>query len=319
MKILVTRKWPASVETSLAERWDVSFNRSDRPMGAEALMAAARDYDVICPTVTDRIGADIVEQPARRVRLLCNYGAGFEHIDLDACRRAGVAVSNTPDVLTDATAELAILLMLMVARRAGEGERELRSGQWSGWRPTHLLSSQMTGKTLGLIGFGRIAQRTAELARGFGITILYHSRSQAPAVLERQLSAEYCADLGDLLGRSDFVSLHCPGGPATDGLMNAERLKQMRSTAFLINTARGSVIDDIALATALHDGAIAGAALDVFRGEPLISDSLLAAPNLVMLPHLGSATTETRTAMGLRALANLERWAVGEDLLDRVA
>ncbi|WP_321163641.1 D-glycerate dehydrogenase [Sphingomonas sp. Root1294] len=315
----MTRKWPASVEASLAENWDVTFNRSDRPMDVKALMAAARNYDVICPTVTDRIGADILEQPNRRVRLLCNYGAGFEHIDLDACQRAGVSVSNTPDVLTDATAELAILLMLMVARRAGEGERELRAGQWSGWRPTHLLSSQMTGKTLGLIGFGRIAQRTAAFARGFGMTILYHSRSQAPAALEQQLSAIYCGDLADLLERSDFVSLHCPGGPATDGLMNGQRLGQMRSTAFLVNTARGSIIDDIALATALHDGAIAGAALDVFRGEPQISDALLDAPNLVMLPHLGSATTETRTAMGLRALANLQRWANGQDLLDRVA
>jgi lactate dehydrogenase-like 2-hydroxyacid dehydrogenase len=177
----------------------------------------------------------------------------------------------------------------------------------------------MTGKTLGLIGFGRIAQRTAAFASGFGMTILYHSRSQAPAAIEQQLSAKYCGDLTDLLERSDFVSLHCPGGPATDGLMNAQRLGQMRSTAFLVNTARGSVIDDIALAAALHDGAIAGAALDVFRGEPLISKALLGAPNLVMLPHLGSATTETRTAMGLRALANLQRWAVGKDLLDRVA
>lgn len=301
------------------ERYDLTLNTTDQPMTLSELRDAACRFDVICPTVTDKLPADLFQQDGLRVRMICNYGAGFEHIDLDACRAAGVVVTNTPDVLTDATAELALLLILMVARRAGEGERELRAGRWSGWAPTHMQGTLVTGKTLGLVGFGRIAQRTAELARGLGMKIRYYSRRRADGEIEVPLDAEYCSSLEELLRQSDFVSLHCPGGAETDRLINAERLTWMKAASFLINTARGSVVDDEALASALHAGAIAGAGLDVFRGEPAISPVLVGAPNLVMLPHLGSATTETRSAMGMRALTNLAQWVNGDTPQDRIA
>ena len=318
-QILITRKWPSVVELHLRERHDARINVSDTPLTADQLNSAARNFDVICPTVTDRLPAAMFQQDGLRVRMICNFGAGFDHIDLDACREAGIVVTNTPDVLTDATAELAVMLMLMVSRRAGEGERELREGRWTGWRPSHLLGTLMTGKTLGLVGFGRIAQRTAQIARGFGMRILYHSRRQADPSVASSLHAEFRETLESLLEEADYVSLHCPASPQTDQLIDAKRLAHMRSTAFLINTARGTVVDDEALAAALHAGQIAGAGLDVFRGEPDVSPALLAAPNLVMLPHLGSATAETRAAMGWRAVANLEQWLRGEHPTDRVA
>ena len=318
-KILLTRKWPDEVEQHIRSRHDVTFNVEDKPMAIEALREAARTFDVICPTVTDRLPPELFQQASCRVRMICNYGAGFEHIDLDACKAAGIVVTNTPDVLTDATAEIAMLLMLMAARRAGEGERELRDRKWSGWRPTHLMGTLVTGKTLGLVGFGRIAQRTAEMARGFGMRILYHSRRPADAGIEGRLQASYRASLDELLEQSDFVSLHCPGGKETEKLIDAERLQRMRTSAFLINTARGSVVDEEALAAALHGGRIAGAGLDVFCNEPHVAQLLLNAPGLVLLPHLGSATTETRVAMGMRAVANLEQWLAGEAPGDRIA
>jgi lactate dehydrogenase-like 2-hydroxyacid dehydrogenase len=318
-RILVTRKWPVEVETLLAARFDVQFNSDDLPMTAAALGDAMGRYDVICPTVTDRITADMLDRPDRTVRLLCNYGAGVDHIDLDACRRNGVTVTNTPDVLTEATAEIAILLMLMVARRASEGASELREGRWTGWRPTHLIGTQLSGRTLGLIGFGRIARATARKARGLGMEIVYHSRRRADAAVERALDARFESDLGALLSLADVVSLHMPGGAATERFIGTDELARMRPGAFLINTARGSVIDEAALVAALHAGTIAGAGLDVFVGEPDVAPALLDAPNLVMLPHLGSATRDARVAMGMRAVANLDAWLARERPGDRVA
>jgi lactate dehydrogenase-like 2-hydroxyacid dehydrogenase len=317
--ILLTRKWPEDVETMMVTRFGARLNATDRPMSETALARAMLDVDVLCPTVSDRITAEMIARPARRVRLLCNYGAGVDHIDLDACRRQGVVVTNTPDVLTEATAELAVLLMLMVARRAGEGERELRAGDWAGWRPTHMIGTQLAGRTLGLVGFGRIAQATAHKGRGLGMTIAYHGRRRAAPEIERALDARFEPELSGLLTIADVVSLHVPGGGETAGLIGALQLMRMKSTALLINTARGSVIDEAALARALNDGTIGGAGLDVFAGEPHISPALLAAPRLVALPHLGSATGETRSAMGMRALANLEAWLAGRDPPDRVA
>ncbi len=316
--ILVTRKWPTEVETLLAARLDVRLNDGDAPMGAAALTDAMARYDVICPTVTDRITAEMLDQPGRTVRLLCNYGAGVDHIDLEACRRNGVIVTNTPDVLTEATAEIAILLMLMVARRAGEGAGELRAGQWTGWRPTHMIGMQLAGKTLGLIGFGRIAQATARKARALGMEIVYHSRRRADSTVERALDARFEPELTGLLSVADVVSLHMPGGAETERFIGAAELRAMRPTGILINTARGSVVDEAALVDALHAGTIAGAGLDVFVGEPNIAPALHDAPNLVMLPHLGSATREARTAMGMRAFANLEAWLAGDEPPDRV-
>jgi lactate dehydrogenase-like 2-hydroxyacid dehydrogenase len=313
-RILLTRRWPERVERALAARYDVQFNDADLPMTAHELAAAARAFDIICPTVSDAVTGGMIAQPDRLVRMLCNYGAGVDHIDLAACRGHGVTVSNTPDVLTEATAELAMLLMLMVCRRAGEGERELRAGLWTGWRPTHMLGRKLSGRVLGLVGFGRIAQATARMARGFGMDIIYYSRRPA----EAELGATYYAELASLLAAADFVSLHVPGGAATRDLIGAAELRRMKREAYLINTARGSVVDEEALAAALTQGVIAGAGLDVFAGEPHVAPALLAAPNLVALPHLGSATQETREEMGFRALSNLEAFLAGTPLPDRV-
>ena len=317
-RILITRRWPPEVEAAATERFGAVLNARDVPMTAAAMIEAAARYDVICPTVSDRISGEILDRPDRKLRLLCNYGAGLDHIDLDACRRLGIAVTNTPDVLTDSTAELAILLMLMVARRAGEGERELRAGGWAGWRPTHMIGTQLAGKTLGLVGFGRIAQATAHKARGLGMWIAYHARRQAPESVEKVLEARFHADLGALLETADVISLHVPGGRETEGMIGAAQLARMRAGGFLINTARGSVVDEQALEEALHRGVIGGAGLDVYVGEPAVSPALLAAPNLVALPHLGSATREARVAMGMRALDNLAAWLKGKEPGDRV-
>jgi lactate dehydrogenase-like 2-hydroxyacid dehydrogenase len=303
----------------MAERFDVQFNTEDRPLGREAFVAAMRDFDVICPTVTDRLDAEILSIPRPRVRLLANYGAGLDHIDLEASRAAGIVVTNTPDVLTDATAELALLLMLTASRRTSEGERELRSGRWTGWRPTHLVGQSLAGKTLGLVGFGRIAQATAERARSaLGLQIAYHSRNRAAVDIEDRLGARYYESVSDLASAADVLSLHCPGGAATRHLVDHNLLSIMKPNAILINTARGTVVDEEALAAALRSGKIAAAGLDVFEREPAVSEALLALPNVVLLPHLGSATDETRVAMGMRALANLEQFLIGEEPVDRV-
>ncbi|MEC4592164.1 D-glycerate dehydrogenase [Nitrospirillum amazonense] len=318
-KILLTRRWPDAVEAHLRQRYDVTVDPGDRPLSAAELTEAMGRYDAICPTVTDRIGAAILAAPNARVRILGNFGAGFEHIDLEAAKAAGIVVTNTPDVLTDATADLAILLMLMASRRAGEGERELRAGQWTGWRPTHLLGQGLAGKRLGLVGFGRIAQATAARARAFGLSIAYYSRRRADAGVEAALAATHIGSLEELAATSDVLSLHCPGGPATRHLVNAALLARMKPTAILVNTARGTVVNEADLIATLSSGAIAAAGLDVFEGEPAVNPGLIALPNAVLLPHLGSATLETRTAMGMRVAANLDRFFAGEVPHDRVA
>ncbi|MNX67642.1 Glycerate dehydrogenase [compost metagenome] len=315
-KILISRRWPKAVEARLSVRYDVTLNEGDTPLTLDQLRAAMTEHDALCPTVSDKVPAAVLSAPGVRVRIVANYGAGYEHIDLEAAKAAGIAVTNTPDVLTDTTAELAVLLMLMASRRAGEGERELRAGEWTGWRPTHLLGQSLAGKTLGLVGYGRIARATADRARALlGMSIAYHSRRRA----ENEDGAVYFDTLEALAEASDVLSLHTPGGPQTYHLINAALLKRMKPTAILINTARGSVVNEDDLAQALSDGVIAGAGLDVYQGEPAILPALLAAPNAVLLPHLGSATLETRTAMGMRVADNLDRFFDGEPLLDRVA
>jgi lactate dehydrogenase-like 2-hydroxyacid dehydrogenase len=315
-KILISRRWPKAVEARLSVRYDVTLNEGDTPLTLDQLRAAMTEHDALCPTVSDKVPAAVLSAPGVRVRIVANYGAGYEHIDLEAAKAAGIAVTNTPDVLTDTTAELAVLLMLMASRRAGEGERELRAGEWTGWRPTHLLGQSLAAKTLGLVGYGRIARATADRARALlGMSIAYHSRRRA----ENEDGAVYFDTLEALAEASDVLSLHTPGGPQTYHLINAALLKRMKPTAILINTARGSVVNEDDLAQALSDGVIAGAGLDVYQGEPAILPALLAAPNAVLLPHLGSATLETRTAMGMRVADNLDRFFDGEPLLDLVA
>ncbi len=314
-RILLTRRWPDAVEARLAARYDVTRNVSDAPMDAAALAQAMRDYDALCPTVTDKITREIILTEGRKARIISNYGAGFEHIDLDAARDAGVTVTNTPDVLTDATADIAMTLILMATRRAGEGERELRAGAWSGWRPTHLLGQSLRGKVLGLVGYGRIGHAVAERARAFGLEIAVHSRSRAEDVPV----AAYHATLESLLRVADIVSLHAPGGAATRHMIDADALAVMKPHAVLVNTGRGTLIDEAVLADALAHGTIAAAGLDVYADEPRVHPALVELPNVVLLPHLGSATRETREAMGMKVADNLDRFFAGEAPFDRVA
>jgi lactate dehydrogenase-like 2-hydroxyacid dehydrogenase len=317
--ILLTRRWPAGVEAHLAERYQVTLRDPDAPLTRRELKQAMRDHDALCPTVTDAINAEILNAEPRRVRFIGNFGAGHQHIDLAACKALGIQVSNTPDVLTEATANLALTLILMVTRRVSEGERLLRGGRWDGWTPTQLLGSELGGRMLGLVGFGRIGRAVAAKAvRAFGMRIGWHGRTATLGV-EPNFEAHYFADLDQLLAEADIVSLHLPGGPATRHLIDSRRLGLMKSTAILINTARGSVVDEAALAEMLAAGGIAGAGLDVYEEEPTVNPRLLDLGNVTLLPHLGSATAETRTAMGMRVARNLDAFFSGFEPPDRVA
>jgi lactate dehydrogenase-like 2-hydroxyacid dehydrogenase len=317
--VVVTRRLPEAVERDLAKDFDARLNRDDRPLGPEGLKEALRSADAVLCTVTDKLTAEVLSAEPRRARLLANFGVGFNHIDVEAAKARGLAVSNTPDVLTDATADIAITLLLMVTRRTGEGERHVRAGAWTGWRPTHMLGTQVSGKTLGLVGMGRIARAVAQRAHGgFGMRVIFHDPYPPSPEVARSLGAEPRERLEDVLREADFVSLHCPATPETRHLMNRERLALMRPEAFLINTARGDVVEEAALLEALQSRRIAGAGLDVFEREPEITAGLAALENVVLLPHLGSATTETRVAMGMRALENLRLFFDGSPLRDRV-
>lgn len=317
--VLVTRRWPAAVEVRLAEDYNVVLNTGDAPMSPAEIRAALKTYDAVLPTVTDTLSAEALDVPAAQTKILANYGVGYSHICEASARELGMTVTNTPDVLSECTADLAMTLLLMVARRAGEGERELRAGGWTGWRPTHLVGTKVSGKTLGIVGFGRIGQEMARRAHhGFGMQIVVQNRSRiAPEILAR-CNAIQVDSLEELLPQCDFVSLHCPGGAENRHLINSRRLDLMKSGAFLINTARGEIIDEFALIQALMFEMIGGAALDVFDGEPRISPDLLQCDNLVMLPHLGSATREAREAMGFRVLDNLADFFDGRAPRDRV-
>lgn len=296
---------PDAVEAELQRDFTVLLNRDDHPFDAGELRRALASCDGLLCTITDRIDATVLSGPVR-ARILANFGVGYNHIDLAAARRQGLVVSNTPGVLTDATADLAMLLILMVARRAGEGERELRAGRWPGWAPTYLLGTMVTGKTLGIVGLGRIGQALARRARqGFGMRVLAWMPRPLEPSQAAALGVVQCDSLEALLRQCDFVSLHCPGSPETYHLMGAAELGQMRPGACLINTARGDVVDEAALAAALAAGRLAGAGLDVYEEEPAIHPGLLAREDVVLLPHLGSATVEARTAMGRKAVANL--------------
>ncbi|HKF94742.1 MAG TPA: D-glycerate dehydrogenase, partial [Gammaproteobacteria bacterium] len=302
-KVIVTRKWPEAVEEQLKERYDVKLNESDQPLSDAQLKEALQHADAICPTVTDQMTAEILGVDNRRAKILGNFGVGFNNIDINAAKAQDIIVTNTPGVLTDATADLAMTLLLMVARRAGEGERHVRGGEWTGWRPTHMMGADVTGKTLGLIGMGRIARAVAKRAHGgFGMRIIFHDPYPPEPQDAQALGAEARDSIEDVLQESDFVSIHTPGGAETQHLLNAERLSLMQRHAFLINDARGDVVDEKALVAALESGKIAGAALDVYEQEPKVTAQLLEMENVVLLPHLGSATVETRVAMGERVL-----------------
>ena len=312
-RVILTRRWPARCEAALAQHCEVVTNVDDVPMSRETLAEALRNCDALGATVTDALDADLLADTARRAGMISNFGVGFNHIDVAAAERLGIRVSNTPGVLTDATADIAMALVLMVARRAGEGERLLRAGRWPGWSPTSLLGTQVTGATLGIVGMGRIGQALARRAAlGFGMRVLYHNRSQVP-VAEAELGAEW-RPLDALLEEADFVSLNCPSNAETRHLIDATALKRMGDGAYLINTARGDVVDEAALAMALEDGAIAGAGLDVYEEEPRVHPDLLQLENVVLLPHQGSGTQATREAMGDMPVANVLAYFAGEPL-----
>jgi lactate dehydrogenase-like 2-hydroxyacid dehydrogenase len=308
----LTHRLPASIEAKLAERYDLRLPAEDRPRSGTDVRALLATSDVLIPTVADRLGPeDIPDRP--RTRLIANYGVGVNHIDLEAARAHGIVVTNTPGVLTDATAELAITLMLMVARRAGEGERQLRAGKWKGWEPTHLPGMALTARTLGIVGMGRIGSETARRAAcGLGMVIRYHSRSPVPLERLSGFSSTRVDELDGLVRQVDVLSLHCPLTPETHHLIDARRLGLMQPHALLINTARGAVVDEAGLAAALARGQIAGCGLDVYEHEPAVHPMLLESERAVLLPHMGSATAEARAAMGELVLANIAAWARGE-------
>ena len=318
-KVILTRRWSEAAEARLLELFDVSLNESDKPFSPGHLQDALRNYDAVLPTVTDAITAEVLSAEPLRAKILGNFGVGFNHIDLQAAKARGITVTNTPDVLTDCTADIAMALMLAVARRIGEAERIVRAGHWKGWRPNQMLGVKITGKTLGLIGFGRIGLAVAKKAHcGFDMPVIFYTpHPPLPAICEK-LGAIPCDSIEAVLREADFVSLHCPGSKANRHLINAERLALMKPSAFLINTARGDVVDNEALIQALKNQAIAGAGLDVFEGEPNINPGFLELENAVLVPHLGSATVETRNAMGMRVIDNLIAFFNGEVPRDKV-
>lgn len=318
-RIVLSRRLPQQVERALAERFDVRLNETDEALDESVLADAMRTADALVCTVADRVPAAVIGASPRRARILANFGVGVDHIDIAAAREAGITVTNTPGVLTDDTADLAIALMLAVARRLGEGERELRTGRWTGWRPTHMLGTSVSGATLGVIGMGRIGRAVARRAsHGFGMRVLYYNPSVVLPTEAALAGAERRNSVEGVLAEADIVTLHLPAKPETRHMIDAARLRLMRRSAFLINTARGDVVDEDALADALHEGVIAGAGLDVYEHEPRVHPRLLTLENVVLAPHLGSATLETRIAMGERVIANLEAFFAGREPPDRV-
>ena len=319
-RVFVVRRLPSAIETKLGERYDVAINATDETYPLARLTQAARNFDAIVPTDVDDVPAEVFAAPPLRARIVANYGVGFDRIDLAAARAHNVIVTNTPGVLTEDTADLAMMLILAAARRTSEGERQLRAGHWAGWRPTHLLGTRVNGATLGIVGFGRIGAAVARRAyRGFGMRVLFVNPSAPDAVAVEDARAERCTSLGELLAASDIVSLHAPAREATRRMIDARRIASMRPGAILINTARGDLVDESALADALERGHVGAAGLDVFEREPSVSDRLLALHNVVLLPHLGSATITSRVAMGERVLTNLDAFFRGLPPPDRVA
>jgi len=314
--VIVTRRWPPRVEAKLEASFNVTFNRDDRPMSADVLRAALTEFDAILPTVTDKLDQRIfagLETKDVKTKIIANFGVGFSHIDVGHAERLGIQVTNTPGVLSECTADIAILLMLMAARRGGEGEREVRGGHWSGWCPTHMIGHKVSGATLGIVGFGRIGKETAQRANGFGMKVIVHNRSAVAKTELEKYQAVQVESLDKLLTDSDFVSLHCPGGKENVGLIGANEFALMKPNAFIVNTARGEVIEEAAMIEALSANKIAGAGLDVYQNEPAINPRLLELNNVVALPHLGSASATTRNEMGYCVIDNLTAFFAGSE------
>lgn len=316
-KVIVTRELTDGVMRRMADLFDASLNREDRGLTRAELEAAVADTDILVPTITDRIDADLLAKASPRLKLIANFGVGVDHIDLHAARERKILVTNTPGVLTEDTADMTMALILSVPRRLGEGEKLIRSGQWDGWKPSGMLGHRVNGKTLGIIGMGRIGRAVAKRAQGFGIRTIYHNRHRLPESIEAELGARF-VELDVLFTQSDIVSINCPHTAETHHLVDAHRLSQMRSDAYLVNTSRGEVLDENALIEALESGRIAGAGLDVYVNEPHVDRRFLNLANTVLLPHMGSATYEGRAAMGEKVIANIRAWVDGHRPPDQV-
>jgi glyoxylate reductase len=316
--VIVTRKLPDVIETRLMELFETRLNLDDTPMGQADLVTAMQEADVLVPTVTDTIDSGILAQAGEKLKLIASFGTGVDHIDLATARSRGITVTNTPGVLTEDTADMTMALILAVPRRLTEGERLLRSGDWRGWSPTSMLGHRIWGKRLGIVGMGRIGTAVARRARGFGLSVHYHNRRRVHPDQEAELEATYWESLDQMLAHMDIVSVNCPHTPATFHLLSARRLKLIRSQAYIVNTSRGEVIDENALARALESGGIAGAGLDVFEHEPAVNPKLLKLDNVVLLPHMGSATLEGRVDMGEKVIINIKTFVDGHNPPDRV-
>jgi len=317
-KVVLTRKLPDVTETRMRELFDAELRAQDTPLDPDELVAAVQDTDVLVPTVTDKLTKDILSKAGDRLKLIASFGTGVDHIDLAAAKARGITVTNTPGVLSEDTADVAMALILSVPRRLVEGDSRARSGNWTGWSPTGMLGHRINGKRLGIIGMGQIGQAIARRARGFGMSVHYHNRKAVHPAIEAELEATYWDNLDEMLRRMDIVSVNCPYTEATKGLVSAERLALMPEHAYLVNTARGEIVDEQALAHALETGAIAGAGLDVYSDEPSIPEGLRARDNVVLLPHIGSATIEGRHAMGDKVIINIQTFLDGHTPPDRV-
>jgi glyoxylate reductase len=318
--VIVTRKLPEAVETRMRELFDARLNVDDKPMSQAQLAEAVKTADVLVPTVTDRIDRSLVSQAGPQLKLIANFGNGVDNIDLDTARARGILVTNTPGVLTEDTADMTMALILAVPRRLMEGTAALKDTKrpWEGWSPTWMLGRRIFGKRLGIIGMGRIGQAVARRAKAFGLQIHYHNRRRLPEHVEQELEATYWDSLDQMLARMDIISVNCPHTPATYHLLSARRLKLLKPTAYIVNTARGEVIDENELARLLEAGQISGAGLDVFENEPAINPKLLASDRVVALPHMGSATLEGRIDMGEKVIINIKTFLDGHNPPDRV-
>jgi len=317
-RVIVTRKLPDIIETRLKELFDATLNYDDVPMSPSEFAAAVAEAEVLVPTVTDRIDKALIDAAGPQLKLIANFGTGVDNIDLAAAQAKDIAVTNTPGVLTEDTADMTMALILAVPRRLSEGERALRTGDWHGWSPTWMLGHRISGKRLGIIGMGRIGTAVARRARGFGLAVHYHNRRRVDAEVEDELEATYWESLDQMLRHVDIVSINCPRTPATYHLLSRRRLMLLPSHAYIVNTSRGEVVDEDALAELLEQERLAGAGLDVFEHEPEVNPRLLKLDNVVLLPHMGSATIEGRVAMGEKVLINVQAFVDGHTPPDRV-
>jgi glyoxylate reductase len=316
--VIVTRKLPDPIETRMMELFSCRLNLDDIPFSKAELTAAIGQAEVLVPTVTDRIDAEVLAAASPALRLIASFGTGVDHVDLAVAQQRGIIVTNTPGVLTEDTADMTMALILAVSRRLAEGERLIRSGAWTGWGPTTMLGHRIWGKRLGIVGMGRIGVALARRAKGFGLSVHYHNRRPVPEDIENALEATYWESLDQMLAHMDIVSVNCPHTPATYHLLSARRLRLLQRRAILVNTARGEIVDEEELTRLLETGGIAGAGLDVFEHEPAIDPRLRALDNVVLLPHMGSSTIEGRIAMGERVIINIKTFADGHRPPDRV-